>query len=129
RFAPRTILLIQDPTMQRRTDASFRHVWRDVPEVRFLNWPTFTPRVRHMAGRLQFDNPGVSGLWPLDRFLSLLMGEIPRLRNDSFGYGPNGRNFIAAIDLPAAIEAAYAQLKDRLGARAGDRATVTPTPS
>ncbi|KAB0266542.1 YdcF family protein [Microvirga brassicacearum] len=119
---PQRILLIQDPTMQRRTDAAFRHVWRDRPSVRFLNWPTFTPRVREQGDRLVFDVENVAGLWAMNRFLSLLMGEIPRLRNDPQGYGPKGRGFIVAVDIPEEIEGAYRRLAtgvcEKFGARA-----------
>jgi uncharacterized SAM-binding protein YcdF (DUF218 family) len=110
----RTILLVQDPTVQRRTDATFRHAWSDCPDLSVFNWPTFTPRV-HLAGEeLQFDLKGIAGLWSMDRFLSLLMGEIPRLRDDPHGYGPKGKGFIAHVDIPEQIEAAYTQLKNSL---------------
>lgn len=123
---PKTILLIQDPTMQRRTDATFRQVWRDREAVRFLNWPTLTPSVRLEGTRLEFAVSGVAGSWSLDRFISLVMGEIPRLRNDPAGYGPRGRGFIVPVDIPERIETAYAFLADRLGTRAGERAGIVP---
>jgi uncharacterized SAM-binding protein YcdF (DUF218 family) len=110
----RTILLIQDPTMQRRADATFRHVWSDHPDLTVLNWPTFTPRVHLAEEELQFDLNGIAGLWSMDRFLALVMGEIPRLRDDPHGYGPRGKGFIAHVDIPEHIEAAYAQLKNSL---------------
>jgi hypothetical protein len=53
----------------------------------------------------------------MERFVSLVMGEIPRLRNDENGYGPNGRGYIVAVDIPPAVEAAY----DRLLGPFGDR--------
>jgi uncharacterized SAM-binding protein YcdF (DUF218 family) len=122
RLEPDRILLIQDPTMQRRTDAAFRRVWQDRPEVRFLNWPTFTPRVRAVRNALAFDLDQIGGLWPMDRFLSLLMGEIPRLRNDARGYGPNGKGFIVAVDVPQEIEEAYRRLAAGLCSPFGERA-------
>lgn len=121
---PRSVLLVQDPTMQRRTDATFRHVWRDMAGVAFLNWPTFVPRVAPAGGVLAFADPGIAGLWPMDRFVTLVMGEIPRLRNDAGGYGPNGRGFIAPVEIPARIEAAYAALKEGFGRGFGARAAV-----
>jgi uncharacterized SAM-binding protein YcdF (DUF218 family) len=110
----RAILLVQDPTMQRRADATFRHVWSDCPDLSVLNWPTFTPRVHLVGKELRFDLNGVAGLWSMDRFMALVMGEIPRLRDDPHGYGPKGRGFIAHVDIPEHIEAAYAQLKNSL---------------
>jgi len=48
----------------------------------------------------------------MERFVSLVMGEIPRLRNDKDGYGPRGRGYIVAVDIPASVEAAYQRLRD-----------------
>lgn len=39
------------------------------------------------------------------------MGEIPRLRDDENGYGPNGKNFIAHVNIPDEIKEAYNILK------------------
>jgi hypothetical protein len=52
--------------------------------------------------------------------VSLVMGEVPRLRDDGLGYGPRGRGFIAHIEVPAEVEAAHQRLRrtlplDRLG--------------
>ncbi len=116
-----TILLVQDPTMQRRTDATFRHIWRDRPHVRFLNWPTFRPRVAMVEGELRFPAGPIAGLWTMERFLSLVLGEIPRLRNDASGYGPRGRGFIAEVTVPASVEAAYSRLVNLLGQGFADR--------
>lgn len=125
-IAADTILLVQDPTMQRRTDATFRHAWRDRPHVRFRNWPTFTPRVALVEDELRFRVGPVAGLWTMERFLSLVMGEVPRLRNDAAGYGPRGRGFIAAVDIPDAVESAYAHLQSRIGSTFGTRVPLQP---
>jgi len=90
-LAPSTVGLVQDPTMQRRMDAVCRLVW---PEVRAVNRPG--PR---SGGRYR---------WPRDRWVSLLMGEVPRLRDDADGYGPRGRGFQAPVEVPGEVEAAYA---------------------
>lgn len=102
---PRALLLIQDPLMQRRTDASFRHAWRgSASEPEFVNWPTFVPRLTVDDGVVGYA-PGLpDGLWSGPRFLSLMMGEIPRLRDDASGYGPRGRDFIAHVDIPDDVE-------------------------
>ncbi|WP_426785028.1 hypothetical protein ACP3TB_12950 [Rahnella variigena] len=57
----------------------------------------------------------------MPRFVSLLLGEIPRLRNAPGGYGPRGAGFIAKVDIPAEIEEIYARLKPVLEADYGDR--------
>lgn len=113
-LTPTTILLTQDPTMQLRSHASFRRVWQERPEVQFFNAPTFVPKVDADGGRLAFTNRGVTGLWPMERFLALLMGEIPRLRDDAHGYGPKGRGYIAHVDVPPDVEAAYGRLCSEL---------------
>jgi hypothetical protein len=43
------------------------------------------------------------------------MGEIPRLRNDEHGYGPRGAGYIAAVDIPLPVEAAYQRLLEPFG--------------
>lgn len=113
---PDEVVLVQDPTMQRRTRASFRRVWGD-PPPRFLNGPPFVPTVEADGDALVFAQPDRAGLWPMERFVSLVMGEIPRLRNDENGYGPAGRGYIVAVEIPPAVEAAY----DRLLGPFGDR--------
>ena len=54
---------------------------------------------------------GNSGLWPVDRYLSLVLGELPRLYDDVNGYGPAGRDFIAHVEFPDAVIAAWEQLQ------------------
>jgi len=120
----KTILLVQDPTMQRRADATFRQAWSDRSDVSFLNWPTFTPRVHLVDGDLQFALNGISGLWPMKRFLTLTMGEIPRLRDGPHGYGPKGKGFIVHVDIPASIEAAYNRLETGLAGNFDSRSPI-----
>jgi uncharacterized SAM-binding protein YcdF (DUF218 family) len=108
-----SVLLVQDPTMQRRTHASFLRAYRGerAPEIR--NWPTFVPRLDSEG---HFTNSGVD-TWPLDRFLSLLLGEIPRLSDDANGYGPNGKDFIEHVDIPHEVEQAYRRLSEQFAPR------------
>jgi uncharacterized SAM-binding protein YcdF (DUF218 family) len=91
-LTPRAVALVQDPTMQRRMDAVFRLVWPDAVAV---NRPG-TRRGRHS--------------WPHDRWVALVTGEVPRLRDDPDGYGPRGHGFQAHVDVPPEVEAAYAAL-------------------
>ena len=57
----------------------------------------------------------VWGMWDMNRYLTLLMGEIPRLRDDVEGYGPNGKGYIAHIDIPADVIQAFEWLKEQQG--------------
>ncbi|MBM6593986.1 YdcF family protein [Microvirga pudoricolor] len=120
------IVVVQDTTMQRRTDATFRHVWRDGPATTFMSWPTFTPQVCVADGALAFTSRDIAGLWPMERFLSLILGEIPRLRDDPSGYGPKGRGFIGHVEIPPEVEAAHALLLESVGPGVGDRALQPP---
>lgn len=59
--------------MQRRTLATFLRVWQDRPTVQFASWPTFVPRLERSADGVTIAGaPGA--LWPLERFMSLLLG-------------------------------------------------------
>lgn len=85
---PSTVALVQDPTMQRRMDAVARQEW---PGVRLVNRPA----------------PDGRDTWPRARWTALVMGEVPRLRDDAHGYGPRGLGFQAHVDVPDEVEAAY----------------------
>jgi uncharacterized SAM-binding protein YcdF (DUF218 family) len=95
-----SLLLIQDPTMQRRSHASFERAWCDVPSARILSFSPFVPVAAEgpAAEILMTGDP--HGTWDSARFISLLLGEIARLRDDQNGYGPKGRNFIDHIEIP-----------------------------
>lgn len=90
---PRTVALVQDPTMQRRMDARFRHTW-SLGDAVAINRP----------------GPDSRDAWPRHRWVSLVMGEVPRLRDDADGYGPLGRDFISHVDVPDDVEAAHRAL-------------------
>lgn len=119
---PDTLILTQDPLMQRRTDASFRRVWRDSPGVRFINWPTLVPQWEINRDGAGFSGPDAAAGWPVARFMSLLLGEIPRLRDGPGGYGPSGAGFIEHVEIPPRVEAAYGRLSAALNNDFGDRA-------
>ncbi len=118
--APRMLVLVQDPTMQRRTHAAFDH-WRgdEGPEVR--SHAPFVPVVgehgvgehgvgEHGVGEHGGDSAG-EPVWSLDRFRDLTLGEITRLTDDEHGYGPRGAGFIVHVDIPAEVAAAHARLR------------------
>ena len=93
RLQPRTVALVQDPTMQRRMDAGFRLTWS-------------------LGSAVAINRPGPDSreAWPWHRWVSLVTGEVPRLRDDASGYGPRGRGFIAHVDVPDEVEAAQRRL-------------------
>lgn len=108
---PQRILVVQDPTMQRRTMATFARVCRDERQSpHFISHPGITPHLQNSENGLVFSGGG-EGLWPVERYLSLVLGELPRLRDDANGYGPAGRDFIAHVEIPPDVEAAWQILR------------------
>lgn len=107
-----SLLLIQDPTMQLRTYLGFLKVLKNKHKVKVLNYAPFIPILNE---KLEFNNNYVDGIWSLDRYAELILGEIPRLRDDKNGYGPKGANYIEHIDIPKEIEAHYLNLSNILG--------------
>lgn len=106
-------IIIQDPTMMRRTRASFEKTYENWPfDVDFTSCPIFVPKVEESStGVLTYcSTVDSSGLWSMPRFLELILGEIPRLRDDENGYGPNGRSFIPHVDIPVPVERAWSNL-------------------
>lgn len=95
---PHHIALVQDPLLQRRTDATFHHVWAGRP-VRFFSSPPFIPQLGQAL---------TAESWTMERYLSLILGEVPRLHDTVEGYGPRGKGFIGHVDVP------YDILEDRM---------------
>ena len=114
-----SMVVVQDPTMSLRTKAAFEKVYEDVvPGVEVRCCPTFVPRVRvEEGGEVVWDMEGLEAgsLWEMERFLDLLMGEVPRLRDEEGGYGPRGKGFITHVDVPREVEEAWELLKAVLG--------------
>ncbi|KAK7445977.1 hypothetical protein Landi51_07904 [Colletotrichum acutatum] len=131
--SPRSIVIVQDPTMSRRTVATFQRAYEEqctaLPQIK--SWPTFTPQVKFIdtsqgnvdedvMAQLVFDNKEcaqktIGGMWSIGRFVDLLMGEIPRLRDDEEGYGPRGNDFIIHVAIPESVDVAWAMLYSLVG--------------
>ena len=108
----KSIILCQDATMQRRMEAGFR---KYRPEgITVINYASYSAAVRDEADGLCISEE-IHGMWEIDRYVNLLMGEIPRLRDDENGYGPAGKGFIAHVDIPADVENAFSELKKIYG--------------
>ncbi|MBM3070228.1 YdcF family protein [Lelliottia sp. RWM.1] len=105
------VLVVQDPTMQRRTIATLARVCRDEPSSpRWVSHPGVSPQLQNGENSVVFSGGG-EGLWSVERYLSLVLGELPRLYDDANGYGPAGRDFIVHVDFPAAVSAAWEVLR------------------
>lgn len=111
----RSVILCQDATMQARMDAGMR---KYAPEpIQIINYASYRVTVRRGESGLTYAET-VNGMWDIDRYINLLMGEIPRLTDDENGYGPNGKRFIAHVDVPEDVKAAFARLKTIYGMQA-----------
>lgn len=109
---PRTMLVIQDSTMQRRMDATFRKVWVEEP-TRILHYAPYRAELVARDGALGFAPNDIWGFWSVERYVELLLGEMPRLTDDENGYGPKGKGFIAHVDIPGEVREAYQAVHSR----------------
>ncbi len=108
----RSIILCQDATMQLRMDAGLRkYVTGD---IRIINYASYAAEAVTQDGELRYASQ-IHGMWDMDRYVNLLMGEIPRLTDDENGYGPRGKDFIAHVDIPRNVMAAFESLKNVYG--------------
>lgn len=98
--------------MQRRTMATFARVWQGATTPpQWLSFPGCSPVLEQTDGQLGFAGGG-AGLWPVTRYLALLLGELPRLQDSPEGYGPRGKDFISHVTFPPAILDAWRQLRE-----------------
>jgi uncharacterized SAM-binding protein YcdF (DUF218 family) len=94
------LLLIQDGTMQQRMDAGFRR--HAGPRTTIVNYASHQTTVTAVGDRLRYDDPP-DGMWEVEHYVSLLLGEVLRLTDDADGYGPSGRGYIAHVDVPPRV--------------------------
>lgn len=106
------IILCQDATMQYRMEAGLRKYVSD--EWIIINYASYQARVKADREDLVYTSE-IHGMWDMDRYVRLLMGEIPRLSDNAEGYGPRGKNFIAHVEIPGEVQAAFEQLKKLYG--------------
>ena len=97
----------QDATMERRMIAEAE---KEMPGVRVAGFATYDVRVVVRDGRLAYEDTPL-GMWAPERYLSLLMGEIPRLTDDENGYGPRGAGYLAHADVPDEVHDAWERLR------------------
>ncbi|WP_321387840.1 YdcF family protein [uncultured Enterococcus sp.] len=102
-----SIILIQDAAMQLRMDATFKKF--DTHSI-VINYAAYQAQVKSRNLQLEYTQE-ISGMWPIERYISLLMGEIPRLADDENGYGPNGKNYLAHVEVPKEVTYAFLALQ------------------
>lgn len=104
-----SIILSQDATMQCRMEAGLRKYVSD--KIQIINYAVYEAKVIVEHSELEYEKE-IWGMWDMERYISLLMGEIPRLTDDENGYGPEGKNFIAHVDIPTEVRNAFEQLRN-----------------
>ena len=105
------LILMQDASMQRRMAAGFAKYSR----AEVINYASWRTPVVVKEGQLAFRDEDYWGLWRVERYANLLLGEIPRLRDDEKGYGPRGAGYIAHVDIPAKVAEAHRFLQEQYG--------------
>lgn len=102
---PASVILSQDAVMQRRMDVTWKRQVTDRPlfaKTRVVNWTAYEAELACEEGRLVW-RQAPEGIWPMEKYLQLLLGEIERLTDDEHGYGPRGRDFVAHVDVPPEV--------------------------
>ena len=102
------IIISQDATMQHRMEVGLR---KYCPNMNIINFATYKAIVKEDNGILSYTSD-IWEMWDIDRYISLLLREIPRLTDDKNKYGPNGKDFIALVEIPENIRIAFEKLKE-----------------
>ena len=103
-----SIILIQDATMSYRMEAILRRQTQKISTI--INYPAYETKVIVKNQQLVFEMQP-KGMWSINHYVSLLLGEIPRLTDNKNGYGPNGTNYLIHVDIPREVQIAFDYLK------------------
>ena len=104
-----SIILAQDATMQHRMEAGLRKYINY--NILIVNYAVYSAKVIIKNSELVFEDR-ILGMWDMDRYITLLMGEIPRLLDNDDGYGPRGKDFIDHVDIPNEVGKAFLELQE-----------------
>ena len=105
------VLLIHDPLMQRRIDAT---ACKQYPHIHFSNFAYFTPHVIEEPYQLSLKYNDWAQ-WDFRTYVHLLLGEMKRLSPDSSGYGSQGMNYINDVHMPNDVIKSYERIKKSYG--------------
>ena len=112
----KSIILCQDASMQNRMDAGLR---KYAPaDTIIINYASYRAHVTWNGEKLEYTE-SIHGMWDMERYVNLLMGEIPRLTDDCNGYGPAGKGYIAHVDVPDDVRLAFEDLQADFGYLSG----------
>jgi uncharacterized SAM-binding protein YcdF (DUF218 family) len=115
KLCPQNMIIVQDATMQCRMDAGFRK-YLENEEIQLINFASYKVKVEVRNEKLVVDSSDLWGMWDIERYISLLLGEIPRLLDTVSGYGPEGKGYIAHVEVPVKVIKAFEELKMDYGA-------------
>lgn len=119
-----SMILCQDATMQWRMSATLEKQMLDVLEQdpfsslsggpesypkTILNYAAYKVSPVIVHNQVDFESLPL-GMWSFERYLSLLLGEIPRLQDNAQGYGPEGAGYIAHVSLDPLVLEAFSRL-------------------
>jgi len=107
---PMTVILMQDSSMQLRMDATYKKEWQEC-NTKFINYAAYRAQVIIKGDQLTFEDNNLWGMWSMEHYITLLLGEIPRLQDTPSGYGPNGKDYIIHVDIPQEVIEAFESLK------------------
>ena len=96
--------------MQRRMEAGLRKYVNE--DVTIINYAVYAAKVIVENECLVYVDD-IWGMWDMERYISLLLGEIPRLSDDENGYGPKGKNFISHVEIPYEVKEAFEGLCEK----------------
>lgn len=108
----KSIILSQDAAMQYRMEAGLHKYISD--DIIVINYAVYKANVVVENNKLVYDSD-IYGMWDIDKYINLLMGEIPRLKDNKDGYGPKGKDFIIHVDIPKEVLTAFEELKKEYG--------------
>ena len=109
-YYPESIIIVQDGTMQLRMDATFKKLLNN-KNVKLINYAGYKNEIVVEGNKLKFKKDDMWGMWDINHYITLLMGEIKRLNDNEEGYGPRGRNFIAHVEIPLEVYDAFDYLR------------------
>ena len=117
-----SVLMVQDATMQRRMEAGWRH---HAGAGLVVNYAAYKVKVTGSEKGLVYEEEP-AGMWNMDRYVDLLMGDAQRLQDTPDGYGPKGKNFIAHVNMPFEVKEAFRYLQKFYGVRKANPAYAKP---
>lgn len=111
-----SIILCQDATMQYRMEAVLR---KYVSNKLIINYASYQVDVYNKDNKIEFKE-SIVGMWSIEHYVRLLLGEISRLSDNKDGYGPRGKDYLIHVDIPKEVASAFDRLKEHYEIRIAD---------